>query len=323
MKNQNLMQAAGVRTASAALLCVLTLLTLGGTPRRAMAALNASPQSGQIKIEVDLVSIPVSVVDRANRPIVDLPRDAFEIYDEGKVQNIRLFEAETHQPIDIALMIDSSMSTALDFPAQRDACLRFIRKVVRSGDGFAFFTFSDEVTQRTEFTDNVALIQQAIQKVKEGAGTALYDAVVLGSRELAKRKSERRKVIVLVTDGGETTSKASFESARTEAIRSDALLYSVILRPVKNESGRNTAGEHAIETITETTGGAMFFPDSNEQLDEIFARIDRELRTQYRIGFYPEPKPPAGELRHLKVVVKGGDYTPRYRQAYIAPGAAH
>ncbi|HET9402114.1 MAG TPA: VWA domain-containing protein, partial [Candidatus Acidoferrales bacterium] len=228
----------------------------------------------------------------------------------------------THQPIDIALMIDSSMSTALDFPAQRDACLRFIHAVVRHGDGFAFFTFSDEVTQRTEFTDNVPLIQQAIQKVKEGAGTALYDAVVLGSRELEKRKSDRRKVIVLVTDAGETTSKASFEAARTEAIRSDALLYSIILNPVKNEGGRNTAGEHAIQTITETTGGAMFFPRETSQLDEIFARIDRELRTQYRLGFYPEPKPPAGELRHLEVKVTGGDYTARYRQAYIAPGEA-
>jgi Ca-activated chloride channel family protein len=323
MKKQAPSRNVAFRATLAAAVSVFAMILAVVAPRRAAAAPIRQQESGQIKIEVNLVTIPVSVVDRANRPIVDLPRDAFEIYDDGKAQTIRLFEAESHQSIDIALMIDSSMSTALDFPAQRDACLRFIRKVVRPGDGFAFFTFSDEVTQRTEFTDNVPLIQQAIQKVKEGAGTALYDAVVLGSRELEKRKSERRKVIVLVTDGGETTSKASFESARSEAIRSDALLYSVILRPVKNESGRNTAGEHAIETITETTGGAMFFPDSNEQLDEIFARIDRELRTQYRIGFYPEPKPPAGQLRHLKVVIKGGDYTPRYRQAYIAPGAAH
>lgn len=303
-----------------AFLIALIAAMLIAAPHRAAAAPRTAPQQSQIKIEVDLVTIPISVVDRGNRPIVDLPRDAFEIYDEGKPQTIRLFEQETHQPIDIALMIDSSMSTALDFPAQRDACLRFIHDVVRHGDGFAFFTFSDEVTQRTEFTDNVPLLQQAIQKVKEGAGTALYDAVVLGSRELEKRKSDRRKVIVLVTDAGETTSKASFESARTEAIRSDALLYSVILNPVKNEGGRNTAGEHAIQTITETTGGAMFFPRETSELDEIFARIDRELRTQYRLGFYPEPKPPAGELRHLEVKVKG-DYTARYRQAYIAPGA--
>lgn len=307
-------------TLAALLLSVAALLVL--TPRRAAAAPFPKPQESQIKIEVDLVTIPISVVDRMNRPIVDLPRDAFEIYDEGKLQTIRLFEQETHQPIDIALMIDASMSTALDFAAQRDACLRFIHDVIRPGDGFAFFTFSDEVTQRTQFTDNVSLIQAAIQKVKEGAGTALYDAVVLGSRELEKRKTDRRKVIVLVTDAGETTSKASFEAARTEAIRSDALLYSIILRPVKNESGRNTAGEHAIETITETTGGAMFFPAENSQLDEIFSRIDRELRTQYRLGFYPEPKPPAGELRHLQVHVKGGEYTARYRQAYISPGAA-
>ncbi|HET9401075.1 MAG TPA: hypothetical protein VFO34_08995, partial [Candidatus Acidoferrales bacterium] len=111
-----------------------------GLPHRAAAAPANPPQQSQIKIEVDLVTIPISVVDKGNRPIVDLPRDAFEIYDNGKLQTIRLFEQETHQPIDIALMIDSSMSTALDFPAQRDACLRFIHAVVRHGDGFAFFT---------------------------------------------------------------------------------------------------------------------------------------------------------------------------------------
>ena len=148
----------------------------------------------------------------------------------------------------------------------------------------------------------------------------MYDAVVLGSQELGQRKTDRRRVIIMMTDAGETTSHSSFETARNAAIASDALLYSIILNPVKNEGGRNTAGEHALQTITETTGGAMFVPDNAAQLDTIFARINRELRTQYRLGFYPDPKPPAGELRHLEVKVKG-EFIVRYRQAYIAPGA--
>jgi len=83
------------------------------------------PQQQPIRVEVDLVSILASVVDKTNRPIIDLPKDAFQIYDEGKLQSLTLFEAETHQPIDLALMVDSSMSTALDFPVERDAAARF------------------------------------------------------------------------------------------------------------------------------------------------------------------------------------------------------
>jgi hypothetical protein len=77
----------------------------------------------------------------------------------------------------------------------------------------------------------------------------------------------------------------------------------VVIRAVKNENGRNTAGEHALETITDTTGGAVFYPDSTSQLGEIFDRINRELRTQYRLGFYPTPRGPADTYRHIDVSV--------------------
>ena len=93
---------------------------------------------------------------------------------------------------------------------------------------------------------------------------------------------------------GETTSVSKFDDARRAAIASGALLYSIIIRPVKNESGRNTAGEHALITITDSTGGAMFILDALDQLDAMFDRIDRELRTQYLLGYYPHPTPPPG-----------------------------
>jgi Ca-activated chloride channel family protein len=289
-------------------------------PGKAAPPAAAQQNQGPIRVDVELVNVLASVVDKNNRPVGDLTKDDFKIFDEGKLQLISLFEAETHQPLDIALMMDSSMSTAMDFDAERDAVVRFTKDVVRPGDGLAFFTFADDVTERCDFTDDLPKLHQAIAKVKQGAGTAMYDAVVLGSQELGQRKTDRRRVIIMMTDAGETTSHSSFETARNAAIASDALLYSIILNPVKNEGGRNTAGEHALQTITETTGGAMFVPDNAAQLDTIFARINRELRTQYRLGFYPDPKPPAGELRHLEVKVKG-EFIVRYRQAYIAPGS--
>jgi len=110
------------------------------------------------------------------------------------------------------------------------------------------------------------VLQDAVRKIPPGAGTSIYDAIVLGSRSLAAQKSDRRHVIILVTDGGETTSHAEFETARKAAVRSDTLLYTILIRAMKNEGGRNTAGEHALQTITETTGAPCSFPTPSPNL---------------------------------------------------------
>jgi Ca-activated chloride channel family protein len=159
-------------------------------------------------------------------------------------------------------------------------------------------------------------LQSAVQRIVDGAGTSIYDAVVLGSRSLEKRPSDRRRVIVMVTDAGETTSRYDFEGARKAALHAGILLYTIVVRPVKNENGRNTAGEHALQTITETTGGAMFFPDSAQELPIIFDRIDSELRTQYRLAYYPNPRGPANTYRTIEVKVLPG-YTARHRTTYL------
>jgi Ca-activated chloride channel family protein len=160
------------------------------------------------------------------------------------------------------------------------------------------------------------VLQSAVQKIPDGSGTSIYDALVLGSKALEHRKEDRRRVIILVTDGGETTSQWDFEAARKAAVRANTLLYSIIVRPVKNESGRNTAGEHAIETITDTTGGAIFFPNTAQDLDIIFDRIDRELRTQYRLGYYPNPPGPVNSYRSIQVKVLD-NYKVRHRKTYL------
>jgi Ca-activated chloride channel family protein len=121
----------------------------------------------------------------------------------------------------------------------------------------------------------------------------------------------------LVTDAGETTSKSDFESARRAALRAGILLYTIVIRPVKNENGRNTAGEHALQTITETTGGAMFFPDTAPELAIIFDRIDHELRTQYRLAYYPNPRGTPNTYRTIEVKVLEG-YTARHRTSYLS-----
>jgi Ca-activated chloride channel family protein len=273
-------------------------------------------QRGRIRVSVNLVNVLVSVLDDNNRPAPDLPVEAFQMFEEGVQQKIEVFESETKQPLDIALMIDASLSAHKEITFEQQAAAHFIAQVLRPEDRLSVFAFDENVRQIAGFSENVKVLQSAVQKIPDGAGTSIYDAVVLGSNALEHRKEERRRVIIMVTDGGETTSRSDFEAARKAAVRANTLLYSIIVRPVKNESGRNTAGEHAIETITDTTGGAIFFPDSAQDLDIIFDRIDRELRTQYRLGYYPNPRGPANTYRSIQVKVLD-NYKVRHRKTYL------
>ena len=271
---------------------------------------------GTIKVNVNLVNVLVSVLDENKRPAPNLPQEAFQVSEEGVPQKIEFFEPETKLPLDLALMIDASMSAHIDFQYEREAASRFIRQVLRPDDRMSVFSFDETVTQRTTFTEKAQTLTDAVARIPDGAGTSIYDAVVLGSQALEKRGGERRRVIILVTDGGETTSHADFEAARRAALRGEVLLYTILVRTMKSENGRNTAGEHALQTITETTGGAMFFPDSPQELPTIFDRIDAELRTQYRLAYYPNPRGAANTYRKIEVKMLPG-YAARHRTAYL------
>ena len=167
---------------------------------------------GTIKVNVNLVNVLVSVLDENKRPAPNLPQEAFQVSEEGVPQKIEFFEPETKLPLDLALMIDASMSAHIDFQYEREAASRFIRQVLRPDDRMSVFSFDETVTQRTTFTERVQTLTDAVARIPDGAGTSIYDAVTLGSQALEKRGGERRRVIILVTDGGETTSHADFES---------------------------------------------------------------------------------------------------------------
>ena len=300
------------------LLCaILGFLASAGLAHSSLA--QQSKQSGVIRVQTNLVNILASVLDAHGQPIPDLTQDMFELSEEGVPQKIERFEAETNRPLDLALMVDSSMSTFKDMKFETESAAHFIRQVVRPGDTLGVFEFDEKVTQLSDFSADVPKLQSAARRITLGAGTSIYDAIVLGSNALRRRGADRRRAIVLLTDAGETTSVSKFEDARRAAIASEALLYSIVIRAA-NESGRNTAGEHALITITDSTGGAMFAVDEMQQLDATFDRIDRELRTQYLLGYYPTPVPPSGSRRHVAVKVKAGD-TVRYRKEYFTTGA--
>src|SRR5215472_2566308 len=152
-----------------------------------------------IRVDVNLVSILASVIDTNGRPVPDLRQDAFQLKEEGVPQKIERFEAQTNRPLDLALMIDSSMSTFKDLKFEAEAAAHFIKQVVRPADTLSVFEFSDSVIQLSEFLDDVPRLQAAAERISPGAGTAMYDAVVLGSNALRKLPQERRRAFRSLT----------------------------------------------------------------------------------------------------------------------------
>lgn len=294
---------------------------LGGASRVPQDA-SQQKQKGPIRIQTDLVNVLASVIDAQGEPVIGLTQDVFHLFEENVEQKIVRFEPQTNRPLDLALMVDTSGSAVIELKIEKDAAARFVKDLVRPGDRLAVFSFTSDVTQLCNFSDDLKVLQNAVQRVEPGAdmGTSLYDAVLLGSQMVRRQGTERRRVLVILTDAGETTSVSKFEATRRTAVASDALLYTIVVRPMKSNGGWNTAGEHAMETITDSTGGALFYPTDVNELDGIFDKINRELRTQYLLGYYPTPSPPPGSTRHIMVTVNTGDKV-RYRKEYFTAAA--
>jgi Ca-activated chloride channel family protein len=270
--------------AAAALLTAIAVL---GTPGRAQEPENATPR---FSVNSNLVRLLVSVRDRATNAIeTDLEKHDFSVADNGVPQTISVFERNTSLPLSIALLIDTSGSTQKDLSYEKNSILRFLRALKTAGDAddaLAVYSFNWQVSMEVGFTRNEQRASRALKLLRGEGGTSMYDAIYLVAGDLSTR--EGRHVIVVVTDGGDTTSYKKFEDAVKAALRSDAILYPIVVVPIANDAGRNTGGEHALETLAQMTGGRPFYPAGAAQLDSAFTDILRELRTQYLLGYYPK-----------------------------------
>src|SRR5260370_20657914 len=134
-----------------------------------------SQDRGKIRVNVNLVNVLASVLDEHNRPAPDLPIEAFQLFEEGVQQKIEVFESETQQPLDLALMIDASLSAHKEISFEQEAAAHFIRQVLRAGDRLAVFAFDENVTQVAAFSDNVAVLEAAVRRMPSDSGTSIYD----------------------------------------------------------------------------------------------------------------------------------------------------
>lgn len=274
-----------------------------------------------MKVDVNLVNVFVTVTDQRGAPIGGLTKDNFILKEDDRQQQIKVFDKESALPLSIALAIDTSLSTRHDLPLEQASAKRFAHEIIRPIDGLSVYAFSEVVNEATPgYTSDLRRIDESIDHIRVGAATALYDAIYLASRALDRRKG--RKVIVLITDGGDTISKADYKEAVRASVEAEAIVYSIIVVPIENSAGRETGGEHALIQLSEDTGGKYYYATSVTQLDDAFHKISDELRTQYLLAYYPSQHTSFSEFRKIEVnvvgVPDGAAYRVRHRAGYYS-----
>jgi Ca-activated chloride channel family protein len=256
-----------------------------------------------LKVDVKLVNVFVTVTDDHGAPIANLKKEDFSLLEEGREQKISVFDRESALPLSIVLAVDTSLSTRKDLPLELASARKFTHAILRPVDNLSLYKFSETVDEVVPFTSDQGRIDRGIDRIRNGAATALYDALFLASRALDKRQG--RKVLVVITDGGDTVSKTDYKEAVRAAVEAEAIVYSIIVVPIEASAGRDTGGEHALIQISTDTGGKYYYASSISQLDDAFRQISDELRTQYLLAYYPSQRFTDSDYRRLQVTVKG------------------
>jgi Ca-activated chloride channel family protein len=297
------------------------MLLLAWTALQAQVPAQTNPTTEPettLKVDVKLVNVYVTVTDARGGPVAGLKKENFKLQEDGRDQTISVFDKESAVPLSIALAIDTSLSTRHDLPLEQASAKRFARAILRPVDALSIFGFSETVLQATSYTADLKRIDEGIDHIHLGAATALFDAVYLASRSLDRRRG--RKVLVLITDGGDTLSRMDYKEAVRAAQEAEALVYSIIVVPIENSAGREIGGEHALIQLSEDTGGKYYYATSMSQLDDAFREISDELRTQYLLAYYPSQRTSNSQFRRIQVGVSAppdsASYRVRHRAGY-------
>lgn len=287
-----------------------------------------------IKVDTDLITIPVSVFDRNGLYIPNLTRSDFKIFEDGVEQEIAYF-GTTDKPFTVILLLDTSLSTTYKIEEIRAAATAFVDQL-KSEDAVMVIEFDGNVHVLTEATNIRPKIYKAINKADFGSGTSLYDAVDFSIRKRLS-KVVGRKAIVLFTDGVDTTSsKAGYDTTLNLAEESDALIFPIyyntfqwnrsqmgrpfprILNPIGTRPEDYQLGREYLNELAEYTGGRVFRPEATPGgLTAAFEGIAEELRRQYNIGYVPREKGTAGTRKQIRVRVNRPNLVLRARDSYV------
>jgi len=287
---------------------------------------NGSIDAGTIHVETRLVNVAVNVVDAHGAPVGGLSRQDFKLFEDAVPQTIAVFERETTSPLSIVLAIDASETVATSERLEREAAKHFLSAILRPQDEIALMDFADTVREVVPFTNQAKRIDEGLGNLQQGDETALYNAVYLASQRLTttSEANGRRRVLVLISDGGDSVSGKSYVQAVEEAQRAGVIVYSIIIVPIAADAGRNTGGEHTLIQMSEDTGGKHYYVVNPKDLEPAFQHISDDLRTQYLLGYYAPQQGSDNSFRRIKVSLTDAalntKYNLRYRTGYFAYG---
>jgi Ca-activated chloride channel family protein len=273
-----------------------------------------------IRVNVDMVLVPVSVTDPMNRLVTGLEQDDFRLLENGRQQKISSFASED-APVSIGIVFDLSGSMTSKLIRARQSILQFI-KTANPQDEFFVIGFNDRPELIEDFTSSVENIEARLATVRSGYSTALLDAIYYAVAKMKDARHER-KALLVVSDGGDNRSRYSEGELRAQVRESDVEMYSIGIFDPYAASPEERAGPHLLNELSEETGGRMFRVDDLDEMSDIAEKISIELRNQYVIGYRPKDLTRDGKWRKVKVKVNPPPGLPpltvHARSGYYAP----
>jgi len=269
---------------------------------------------------VSEVNVLFIATDRHGKFVRNLTQTDFSYLDDHKPpQAILNFHRETDLPLQLGLLVDTSGSVHSRFDFEQDAAVGFLQHVLRpSFDKASVMGFNNHSQITQDFTDNVRLLETGVSSLKNGGGTALYDAIYRACKEkLAKEKSDRpvRRALIVVSDGEDNQSEVSRAQAIEMAQRAEVLIYAIST----DDSGLVLRGDKALQQLADTTGGRAFFPYKMKDVKNSFSSIEDELRSQYVVSYRPADFDADGRYRSIEITALKKDLQVRARKGYYAP----
>ncbi|MCC7125901.1 MAG: VWA domain-containing protein [Acidobacteria bacterium] len=272
---------------------------------------------------VDLVSLNITVETAQHQYVTDLDATDFSVFEDGAKQDIQYFN-RTNLPIALSLLIDTSASMEERLLVAQDAAVGFAQRI-RAQDLAQIVDFDSRVAIVQGFTNDKALLENAIRGTASGGSTSLYNAIYIALRDLSKIRARteddiRRQAIVVLSDGEDTTSLVSFEEVMELAKRSETAVYTIGLQPRDVTALRGfREAEFVLRQFAQETGGRSFFVQKAEELTGVYAQIADELSNQYTVGYTPKNTKRDGAWRKLLVQVTRPNVTVRTKRGYYAP----
>jgi VWFA-related protein len=326
MKYTGLAFSLGVIVAMAALVAAAPAQTSYVASSSGLAVTSPGIDSAQpssvitIKKRVNEVNVLFIAMDKHGKFVRNLGRDDFTILDDNKPpQTIVNFVQQTDLPLQLGLLVDTSGSVHGRFQFEQDAAIGFLQHTIRANFDSAFVTgFNTRSHVVQDFTDNVSLLATGVQRLENGGGTALYDAVYSACKDkLLKDGSDRpvRRALVIVSDGEDNYSDHTQAQAIEMAERAQVIIYTIST----NDSGLVLRGDKNLQQLSDTTGGRAFFPYKMKDIKSSFAAIEDELRSQYVVSYNPADFDADGRYRSIEITSLKKDLQVRARKGYFAP----